>query len=1031
MNRRLQQRHLDRIVEADEADLNRGGHEFTGSGSPEGVVVGWVGNRYTDKALGSAPRLWLKRSGDGTNTGWVQVTTGANGTLTDGSNTNDRNLERLLTPGNAQETSIRDVVNAAILEFEHTAKVRNAKGDPYLARGDGTTNDSAALQNAISAGASSIVYLPAGTYRVANPVAGLLLTVSNTVIRGAGASATTIKANTGASYVLSSSGVVENVVIEDITFDGNGGTVAACIAFYGAHWRNVTFRRCRFVCTGTYGVIAQDSRGTSFVDCEFITNTPASGNGVQFSNGLSGARIVRCKFLWLANGILVGDTGDGAVSDEKVCRNLTVDECEFEGGWWALPARAKAGGGYHSGAITSVTNTVLTVASESFPAITSFSTVRLAHKIANGTTTTFGLDQWLVDANATFNAVTVGAIVGLRANDYVVCGNRFAIIVGTDSTTTLRHEGWLDLYTRAPTDAPGTGSSYTVYRPYIGTITASTATTLTVRRWHDLIDGATYTGATLTGFGANLTYDLLPDHPSYSGIHSAYNTSDISVVNSRFWRSWADQISLYGDRSQVIGNQVWWGYDTGITINGQVGSKRGLTIVVGNQVHCHGAEGIWIAADNGKVADNLVTRSTYENNTNNSWLSDIVLAGSPPDLAQPDPNSPAWLHVTGNTCDGFGWPWTLNGILVATPYALVHDNICRRHTQSGIYEFFDPGSPYAVSPPLYATITDNACEAETTPYKQFATIANYGGSYYDIRVTGTPSLYAMPGSFARGADGKMWKKVTAFTSNVWEEIGSGGGSTAAWACMYRHSALGTQTGTGAWQTLTGWTGSNVTESGVTVSTANGTHTPTSTKKWQVRCSVFFFYTVPGNTPANTILVHLAKNGVEIPGTYRTFATPATITEGTLTVEVEYDDGAIIEAGVNDPITVQAQIPSGWSWGASFATFDIHAADASGAGTGVAPTVDVRTAAGPYTVPSDRWRVVVVNQTVAAAFTMNLNATPTTGDIVEPIDGKGDAATYNITVNGNGKNINGAASFVMNTDRQAERLVYTGTEWVRT
>lgn len=69
--RRLRPRQLLRLVEADEAELKKGGHEFTGTGSPEGVVVGWVGNRYTDKNGGGV--LYLKMSGNGTNTGWVAV----------------------------------------------------------------------------------------------------------------------------------------------------------------------------------------------------------------------------------------------------------------------------------------------------------------------------------------------------------------------------------------------------------------------------------------------------------------------------------------------------------------------------------------------------------------------------------------------------------------------------------------------------------------------------------------------------------------------------------------------------------------------------------------------------------------------------------------------------------------------------------------------------------------------------------------------------------------------------------------------
>ena len=43
----------------------------SGSGSPEGVIVGNVGWLYTDKDGGAGTTLYVKESGEGTNTGWV------------------------------------------------------------------------------------------------------------------------------------------------------------------------------------------------------------------------------------------------------------------------------------------------------------------------------------------------------------------------------------------------------------------------------------------------------------------------------------------------------------------------------------------------------------------------------------------------------------------------------------------------------------------------------------------------------------------------------------------------------------------------------------------------------------------------------------------------------------------------------------------------------------------------------------------------------------------------------------------------
>lgn len=50
-----------------------GGASLYGTGSPEGSVVGGLGMTYWDLTDPNAPSEWLKSSGAGTNTGWVQI----------------------------------------------------------------------------------------------------------------------------------------------------------------------------------------------------------------------------------------------------------------------------------------------------------------------------------------------------------------------------------------------------------------------------------------------------------------------------------------------------------------------------------------------------------------------------------------------------------------------------------------------------------------------------------------------------------------------------------------------------------------------------------------------------------------------------------------------------------------------------------------------------------------------------------------------------------------------------------------------
>lgn len=67
--------------------------------------------------------------------------------------------------------------------------------------------------------------------------------------------------------------------------------------------------------------------------------------------------------------------------------------------------------------------------------------------------------------------------------------------------------------------------------------------------------------------------------------------------------------------------------------------------------------------------------------------------------------------------------------------------------------------------------------------------------------------------------------------------------------------------------------------------------------------------------------------------------------------------------------------------------------------------------------------------VAASFTVTLPASPKTGDWVVLMDRNGTVGTYPITVAGNSKQIDGAASFTMNQKRSAFMFIYNGTQWV--
>lgn len=93
-------------------------------------------------------------------------------------------------------------------------------------------------------------------------------------------------------------------------------------------------------------------------------------------------------------------------------------------------------------------------------------------------------------------------------------------------------------------------------------------------------------------------------------------------------------------------------------------------------------------------------------------------------------------------------------------------------------------------------------------------------------------------------------------------------------------------------------------------------------------------------------------------------------------------------------------------------------------------VRYHTAPSTVTVAQNLDDVIAINKTTAGATTVTLPAAPTTGDEVTVCDDKGDAAGNNITINGNGKNINGAATLVLNSNGAWATVVYNGTQWNR-
>lgn len=94
---------------------------------------------------------------------------------------------------------------------------------------------------------------------------------------------------------------------------------------------------------------------------------------------------------------------------------------------------------------------------------------------------------------------------------------------------------------------------------------------------------------------------------------------------------------------------------------------------------------------------------------------------------------------------------------------------------------------------------------------------------------------------------------------------------------------------------------------------------------------------------------------------------------------------------------------------------------------------------PQALPIESWQVISANYTArskdkllcdtsSAGFTVTLPANPNIGDIVEIADAKGLWGTNNLTLNGNGKDIEGLSTYPLDVSGVLVKIIYNGIEW---
>jgi parallel beta-helix repeat protein len=218
--------------------------------------------------------------------------------------------------------------------------VINVKDSRFGATGDGSTDDTGAIQQALDeAEDGGVVFFPPGTYLVGSAAASILTGSDGVTLAGAGATASTIRVAPGsaASRVLNLSRASDSGV-RDLGFEAAGNT-AVLSAVYSSvlhGQQNIWVRRCRFAdfmpgrTTTTYAAVyTWTSNGVHVLDSDFsgcgraITlDQPdgpceVSGNRISADGTVMATGVLVRRSSGTSTGAVVvsGNTISGAMND--------------------------------------------------------------------------------------------------------------------------------------------------------------------------------------------------------------------------------------------------------------------------------------------------------------------------------------------------------------------------------------------------------------------------------------------------------------------------------------------------------------------------------------------------------------------------------------------------------------------------------------------------------------------------------------------------------------------------------------------
>jgi hypothetical protein len=229
-----------------------------------------------------------------------------------------------------------------------TAPARNVRpiGAGWLnvkafgAKGDGITDDTAALQAAITAGgaAHTTVYVPPGTYMVSDPIvipAGEGLTVAGA---GWGSSIKLLAASD--CFVFKMTAVDTRVTFRDLEIDGNcleQGTTGTSGGIDGSGsvaslYFNIHFIACRddalYLAGMTGGAFGHNNRVIGCLFDQSMTST-GPGRGIHMDSNDEN-QVIGCDFEYLGGSGGTGATAASMIFDQ--CGTQFISDCNFVNG---------------------------------------------------------------------------------------------------------------------------------------------------------------------------------------------------------------------------------------------------------------------------------------------------------------------------------------------------------------------------------------------------------------------------------------------------------------------------------------------------------------------------------------------------------------------------------------------------------------------------------------------------------------------------------------------------------------------------